>query len=279
MGEGAARDGGHRDAVTAVVLAAGRGTRMREATTDVILDANQAAMADRGLKILIPFHGRPFLAWCLDTIVAAGMERACIVVGRDRDVIERSLAGHTPPALSVDFVEQRQPRGSADALLAAESCVGRDPCIVVNSDNVYPSEDLARLRSLEGPGLIGYTRGGLVRGGLPEARLRAFAVLDVAGDGTLRAILEKPDADAVARLGPDAPISMTCWRFDPHIFDACRSITPSHRGELELPDAVTRLLDDGVRFAVLPSDRPVLDLTRRDDVPLLAAHLARRRGD
>ncbi|HUR20811.1 MAG TPA: hypothetical protein VMZ90_08385, partial [Vicinamibacterales bacterium] len=55
------RDVGASGIQTAVVLAAGRGTRMRQPSPGVLLDPGQAAMADIGLKATIPIGGRPFL--------------------------------------------------------------------------------------------------------------------------------------------------------------------------------------------------------------------------
>jgi len=62
-------------------------------------------------------------------------------------------------------------------------------------------------------------------------------------------------------------VSMNCWRFGPSIFTACRGITPSPRGELELPNAVrhsVRVL--GERYRAIPVDAGVLDLSRREDI-------------
>jgi glucose-1-phosphate thymidylyltransferase len=68
---------------------------------------------------------------------------------------------------------------------------------------------------------------------------------------------------------------MNCWRFRPSIFEACRKVRPSPRGELELPDAVQYAIDVlGERFAVVKVRAPVLDLTSRGDVAAVAAKLA-----
>jgi dTDP-glucose pyrophosphorylase len=67
---------------------------------------------------------------------------------------------------------------------------------------------------------------------------------------------------------------MNCWLFDSRIFDACRQIERSGSGELELPEAVRHLIRHrGVRFAVIPADEPVLDLTCRADIVFVAERL------
>jgi glucose-1-phosphate thymidylyltransferase len=80
----------------------------------------------------------------------------------------------------------------------------------------------------------------------------------------------------VEAAGARAPVSMNVWRFDQHIFGACRDVQRSTRGEFELPEAVRLAIQRGVRFAVVPAQGPVLDLSRREDVPAVAAHLAGR---
>ncbi len=100
---------------------------------------------------------------------------------------------------------------------------------------------------------------------IPPDRIRAFA-LGVVDDGRLARIVEKPTPEQAAALGDTALVSMTCWRMPPAIHAACRRVTRSVRGELELVDAVNALIADGVRFEVVVADDGVLDLSRRGDV-------------
>src|SRR5437667_84726 len=91
-------------------------------------------------------------------------------------------------------------------------------------------------------------------------------VLSALADAGLEAIREKPDAGTLARLGPEAPVSMNCWRFSSAIFGACRRVPLSPRGELELPMAVNTAIAEGVRFKVVRCREGVLDLSRRGDI-------------
>jgi len=264
------------DADTVVILAAGRGTRMREAA-DVALSPEQATAADRGLKMLVPIHGRPFLAYVLDEVAAAGFAEVGIVVGPGEggspDPV-RHAAGALETPLRVRFAVQPLPRGGADAVLAAESVVRNRSFVVINADNIYPADVLRRLRVLDGPGLAAFDRHVLVsRSNIPPQRIAAYAVVRDEG-GWLTEIVEKPEPADLARFG-DAPVSMTCWRFDPLIFDACRAVRPSVRGEVELPDAVALAIRRGTRFRVVPACAGVLDLSRREDIPMLERLLER----
>jgi glucose-1-phosphate thymidylyltransferase len=58
---------------------------------------------------------------------------------------------------------------------------------------------------------------------------------------------------------------MNVWRFDARIFEACRDVPRSTRGEFELPEAVALAVRRGVPFRVIPAHGPVLDLSRRAD--------------
>jgi glucose-1-phosphate thymidylyltransferase len=124
---------------------------------------------------------------------------------------------------------------------------------------------------------------------IPEDRIRAFALVEIDGDGYLSRIVEKPgvsssvppdggscaDADvppagSYARAG----VSMNLWRFDTRVFDACRDVPRSARGEYELPEAVALAIGRGVRFRALRARGPVLDLSRRADAADVERRLA-----
>ncbi|HEX7089150.1 MAG TPA: nucleotidyltransferase family protein [Longimicrobiales bacterium] len=258
----------------AVILAAGRGTRMRRTPPGVALDDAQRSMADRGLKPLVPFHGHAYLDYVLSALADGGCGEACVVVPRDDDTIRARYAAIGTRRIRLSFATQHEPLGSAHALLAAEAFIGDDEFLVVNADNVYPPGAVAALLDVRGNALAGFRRDALVAGGIPPERIAAYALVRADAEGCLAEVVEKPGPEELRRFGGDALISMTLWRFTPAIFDACRRIAPSARGEYELPDAVsyaTRVL--GERFRIVPVDGGVLDLSCREDIPLVAERL------
>lgn len=258
----------HRSEQTrAVVLAAGRGTRMQAPDESVSLTPEQSAAADAGLKALIPIHGHVFLAYVLHELAEAGFEDVCMVVGPgDDDPIRVAVEAMPLERLRIGFAAQTEPLGSAHAMLAAEPEAGDGAIVVINADNVYPSTPLRMIRELDEPGLVGFDAGALVaHSNVTPEQVAAFALIEVR-DGYMVRIVEKPDAET-AREMAGAPVSMTLWRFDPSIFDACRSIGPSARGELELADAVDLAMDRGTRFRVIPARAGVLDISRRAHIP------------
>jgi glucose-1-phosphate thymidylyltransferase len=258
----------------AVILARGLGTRMRRAA-DVAIDSTQAAVADTGVKAMIPI-GRPFLDFVLGAVADAGITDVCLVVGPEHDAIRRYYGEELElERLQIAFATQQRPLGTADAVLAAEPFAADDHFLVINSDNYYTPDALARLRSLGRSGLVGFEQDALVReGNIDASRVVKFAAVTVDSDGCLADLIEKPDEETWRRLGAHALISMNCWSFGPSIFEAARRIEPSPRGELEVTDAVryakARL---GVRFAVVPVAAPVLDLSMRSDIPSVARRL------
>ncbi len=248
---------------------------MRRAEEAVALGGAQAAMADAGLKAMIPFR-RPFLDYVLSALADAGCRDICLVVGPEhgvvRDHYERT---HPPERVRVSFAVQAEALGTADAVLAAERFAGADPFLALNADNYYPAFVLRALVALDGPGLPAFDPAGLTRGGnIEPERVRAYAILRLDGSGNLLDIVEKPDARQVADAGDRYYVSMNCWRFGPSIFTACRSIAPSPRGEFELPSAVRYAVTAlGETFHAVPVDAPVLDLSRRADISAVERHL------
>ena len=251
----------------AVILARGLGTRMKKNDNEATLDDQQAAAADTGIKAMIPV-GRPFLDYVLSALADAGYRRVCLVIGPDHDAIRRYYGEQvTLERLSVDFAVQVEPKGTANAVLSAEAFSDGDPIAVLNSDNYYPVSALAPMREQGGSGVALFDGQAMVASsGLPEERLRSFSVGRIE-DGCLTGIIEKPDEATWQSLPRPLWISMNCWQFRATIFDACRAIKPSARGEYEIPDAVQYSIEQlGEQFRVVKSTDPVLDITSRRDI-------------
>jgi bifunctional UDP-N-acetylglucosamine pyrophosphorylase / glucosamine-1-phosphate N-acetyltransferase len=105
--------------LSAVVLAAGEGTRMRSATP----------------KVLHPLCGRPMLLHVLDTLVELPLERIVVVVGHGAERVTKTLQEQLATEITVEFVEQRVQRGTGDAasvgLTAFADELGTDDDVLV----------------------------------------------------------------------------------------------------------------------------------------------------
>jgi glucose-1-phosphate thymidylyltransferase len=228
---------------------------------------------------MIPI-GRPFLDYVLSALADAGCSDICLVIGPEHTAVREYY--ERPGLLErvcVSFAIQERPVGTANAVLAAESFAGGDRFLVMNADNYYPVAAYRALSELGEPGLIAFDRDVLIAdGNIPAERILEYALLDVGTDGYLRRIAEKPDeATARALVGTPAAnaVSMNLWCFDAGIFDPCRTVSLSERGELELPHAVQHAIDAyGRRFRVVPIRAAVLDLSSRGDIAGVAERLA-----
>ena len=247
---------------------------MRRGDQVASVSGPQAEVAATGVKALIPI-GRPFLDYILDGVAQAGITRVGLVIGPEHDAIRDYYSSIALTRIRIDFIIQHEPRGTADAVLAAESWTAREPFFVLNSDNYYPIEALERLAALNEAALVAFSRKGLLADGqIDPSRIASFAVLDLHGDYLAR-IIEKPDRTTLEALGSDLYVSMNCWRFDQRIFDACRAVPLSPRRELELPLAVQHAIAHGtMKVRAIRTDRPVLDLSSRADIAGVASRLA-----
>lgn len=245
----------------AVILARGLGTRMRAQTPGAGLDPEQERVADTGAKALIPIsNGRTLLEYVLRNLSNAGFTEICLVIGPEHDLIREFC---TKKNLKVNFAVQAEPRGTADAVLAASGSVSAERLfLVVNADNLYPVQSLKHLREADRPAMLAFERQALIQNSnLGMERIAKFATVEIES-GFLRRIVEKPQS-----VSRGAYVSMNAWLFSHEIFDACRAIGPSERGEYEVTAAVQYAIDEiGIDFTAVRSREGVLDLSSRADV-------------
>jgi N-acetyl-alpha-D-muramate 1-phosphate uridylyltransferase len=118
-------------ALTAVVMAAGEGQRLRPLT-------------DRWPKPILPLAGRPVVATLLRELAAAGIRRVWIVTGHLAEQVERLVGDGSAFGLDVRFARQTERLGSADALQRALAAGAEPPLLATAADTVYRPGDLAR---------------------------------------------------------------------------------------------------------------------------------------
>ena len=254
----------------AVILARGLGTRMRHGDAAAKLDTGQVRAADAGIKAMIPFE-HPFLDYVLSGLADAGYGAVCLIIGPEHDAIREYYAVRRVQRVTLSFAVQKEPQGTADAVVAAENFAGGDEFVVMNSDNYYPSKVLGILRKMGAPGTVLFDRDGLVRNSnIPAERIDKYAYAEVS-KGELVRLIEKPEPETP--LPADALVSMNIWRFAPEIFEHCRKVERSSRGEFELPAAVNRALKNGMRLRVERSAAGVLDLSQRADIAAVGERL------
>ena len=103
---------------------------MRTADDAAALDASQAAAADTGVKAMIPI-GRPFVDYLVSALADAGFTDVCLVIGPEHDAVRSHFAQAQPSRVRIHYAIQQSPRGTADAVLAAESFAGDESFVVI----------------------------------------------------------------------------------------------------------------------------------------------------
>jgi len=192
-----------------VILAAGRGTRMRPLT-------------DSRPKPMLPVAGKPLAAHTAGVAADAGATELLVVVGYEGNRV-REYFGDSYRGVPVTTVQQDEQRGTADAVRAASDHL-EGAFAVLNGDNLYTQESVDALFG-NGPSIAG------IRVDDPTN----YGVLS-ASDGTVTDVVEKPDdppsdlANAGAYVFPEAARE---WL----------TVEPSERGEYELTDVVARVIE------------------------------------
>ncbi len=241
---------------------------MRQPDLQAEIDASQSAVADAGLKAMIPI-GRPFLDYSLSSLADAGFKQICLVIGPEHDRIRAYYSSLATKRVQITFAIQSEPLGTANAVIAAEDFTGDRPFVVINSDNYYPAQVLSTLRSLGQPGTVLFEQDALVRNSnIPAERVQTYAYCTLDPDGNLLDIREKPEESDSQAL-----VSMNCWHFDSCIYQFCKSIPKSARNEYELPEAVRSAIRGGIRFKVERSLDGILDLSQRSDISSVVERL------
>jgi dTDP-glucose pyrophosphorylase len=260
----------------AVILARGLGKRMRTPDPAAALSAEQVAAAASGAKAMIQFASRPFLDYVLNGVAEAGIREVCLVIGPEHDEIRKYYTHIKTERIHIKFAIQEQPRGTADALLCAEQFTAGEVFLALNSDNLYPVAAYKALIGLNAPGLPAFEIEALIRkSNVPRERIQSYALLEIGADGFLKRIIEKPDEKTFRTWPAPVYVSVNLWSFGPGIFEACRRVATSPRGELELPMAVQFAISNlGERLHVLPFHDGILDLSSRADISTVAERLA-----
>ncbi|MFN9713980.1 MAG: NTP transferase domain-containing protein [Planctomycetota bacterium] len=109
--------------LTAIVLAAGKGTRMKSELP----------------KVLVPVLGRSMIHWVLDALERAGVERVIAVVGYRADLVQESLRDRR----GVEFVLQEQQLGTGHAVQVCQESlqIGSGPVLIVAGDSPLLQSD------------------------------------------------------------------------------------------------------------------------------------------
>ncbi len=113
--------------VTGVILAGGMGTRLRQVVSD-------------RPKVMAEIKGKPFIAYLLDQLVEANIERVIISTGYMADTVEDNI-GRSYNNIRIEYSKEEVPLGTAGALKLAGRTVDTEYCLVMNGDSYTEFDD------------------------------------------------------------------------------------------------------------------------------------------
>src|SRR6478735_8738629 len=239
--------------VSAVVLAAGEGTRMRSATP----------------KVLHPLCGRPMLLHVLDALERLPLQKIVVVVGHAAEHVTKTLQEQLVGDVPVEFVEQHTQRGTGDAASVALTAFADDPdleddLIVVAGDvPLLRAETLARLATEH-------------RQADAAASLLTARVADPTGygrivrddQGRVDRIVEQSDGTPEELEIDEVNPSIYCFRRN-LLAPALRRLSPENaQGEYYLTDAIEVLRSAGHKVIAVPANDPAEAMGVNDRVQL-----------
>ncbi len=192
----------------AVIMAAGKSTRTYPLTLT-------------RPKALLPILNKTILEHQLDALSGL-VDGVVMVVGYKSEMI-RERFGNRYGALTIDYVEQEEQRGTGHAVLLCEPLVD-GPFIAMNGDDLFAAEDLARLARTDQAALVKE---------IEDPRL--YGIYEVTPEGRVIRLVEKPKV-VFSKL-----TNIGVYKFTPVIFDILKHTPLSERGEIEITSAVQTL--------------------------------------
>ncbi len=220
----------------AIVLAAGKGTRLGSLTAEAP-------------KPLLEVGGRPILVRIIDGLMRAGIERFLVVTGHLGELIEAELGNGAAAGIQIAYARQERLEGTARALALGREFAGDERFFFGWGDILVRPENY---------------RLAIRRARLADAVIAVNEVDDPWAGGAVYV----DDAMRVTRLveKPAKGRSTTRWNnagfgvLGPEIWPLIAALEPSERGEYELPQAVGALIASGARVVASPVEGPWFDI-------------------
>ncbi len=216
----------------AVILAAGKGTRMKELTNEVP-------------KPMLKVQGMPILEHILRGLKSAGVRECFIVTGWRADVIERHFSDGAPWGMKISYGRQLVQDGTGKAPELAREFVGASPFILTYADILVKPETYAQMIHRYNED---YFSGVVTVTGSEDVSKGGLFFFDE--KFCLKHLIEKPNVEQLTRLrregwlkdGDTAWYNAGIYIFRPSLFEFTAKLQKSSRGEYELTDAITGLI-------------------------------------
>src|SRR6266513_1536978 len=211
----------------AVLLAAGRGTRMRDLTEALP-------------KPMLEVRGKPVLQHIVEGLRDTGLTNLLIVVGWRAEVVKEFFGDGTKLSMRIQYETQTVQDGTGRVVALARTFVADDPFLLSYGDILVAPENYQRLCAA-----LAET----------EAVLTVKRSDDVSQGGAVFVNEKFELTDLREKPRPGEPMSpwynAGIYAFRPSIFDYIAKLGPSPRGEYELTDAVRALAQSGKKVKAL----------------------------
>lgn len=205
-----------------LILSGGAGSRLRPITY------NRA-------KQLIPVANKPTVFYGIEALVDCGIKEIAIIVGDTKKEIMAAIGDGSRWGVKISYIEQEAPLGLAHAVKIARPYLKDEPFIMYLGDNILKEgmkSFVAEFTKLKPAASILVT---------PVANPQQFGVVELDEQGQVKRLVEKPK---------DPPSNLALvgvYFFTAPIFQAIEEIKPSWRNELEITDAIQKLLDKDLK--------------------------------
>lgn len=255
--QGTSADDAGESPVEGVILAAGKGRRIRP-------------FSERYPKPLLPLLDRPLLAWQIEAMRRVGVRDITIVIGHLGHRVVEELGDGARFGVRLRYVEQEEMLGIAHAVAQLEAHLSK-PFLLFLGDIFFETTGLDSMLDLFGRDDVQAVLAVKVE---PDAAaLRRNFTVEADVDGRVRRVIEKPRHPRTDLKG------CGLYLFDPSVFDSIRR-TPrtALRDEYELTDAIQIFIDDGYGVVAAPVVQRDLNLSEPRDLLDLNLHVLEAEG-
>jgi D-glycero-alpha-D-manno-heptose 1-phosphate guanylyltransferase len=233
------------DEVTAVILAGGRGTRLRHLFPELP-------------KPMIPVCGRPFVEWVVRFLKQQGIRRVLISTGHLGEIMEAHFAVQPVEDVSVTCVREREALGTGGGFLNAVEASREKPSawLVLNGDSLVAADLASAVTELNRP----ETQGVILGVSMSDASRYGRVTFD--DSRRLLRFVEKQPGAGVINAG--------IYCFKPSVL----SRFPSRRPLSFENDVFPQLLADRIHLSVSVTDAPFLDIGTPESLALAESFIA-----